>query len=78
MKYAKNLLGLYKHLIKPFLVENAQLLEKESERLTRFLYMDLRNDPELAMHVGKSFSNAVHSKVILNPHFSSGWLYRLN
>ena len=41
LKYARNLLGLYTHLIKPYLKENEEVLRSVSERSTRFLYIDL-------------------------------------
>ena len=42
LNYARNLAGLYRHLIKPFLRENARrLAENESDRMRRFLYVNV-------------------------------------
>jgi len=78
MKYAKNLLGLYQNLIKPFLIKHSKSLENESERLKRFLFLDLRNDNELSKHHGKSFHNQFTSTFCWNPHYTSGPYERLD
>ena len=67
LNYAKNLLSLYKHLIKPYLKENEQLLKKASERLTRYFYMDIRSDTEI-LALGKSFVNPETSEFMANAH----------
>ena len=40
LKYAENLLSLYTHLIGPFLTANKDKLSDQSERLTRFFYLN--------------------------------------
>ena len=62
LKYARNLASIYKHLIKPFLNRNAKLFEKESERMRRFLHMNV-NDVR-----GKSFVNTKTSELLPGPH----------
>ena len=78
INYAKNLLSLYKHLIEPYLKENEKKLKAESERLSRYFYLDLRNDIETISYVGKSFVNPVTSELMFNPHVPNhhpGFLY---
>jgi len=67
LKYSNNLLGLYTNLIKPFLRENAEILRNESERSTRFLYIDLLH-PENGHYQGKSFSNTKTNDFMVNAH----------
>lgn len=70
LNYAKNLLSLYRYLIKPFLVENNHLLKSGSERLTRILYMDDRV-PGLGF-LGKTFANTKTAQFMESPHSSKG------
>ena len=49
-----------------------------TEKLTRYFYLDLRNDVETKSYVGKSFVNPVTSELMLNPHVPNhkpGFLY---
>jgi hypothetical protein len=71
LKYAKNLLGLYTNLIKPFMRENAEVFRNESERSTRFLYIDLLH-PENGHYQGKTFSNTKSNDFMVNAHRPMG------
>jgi hypothetical protein len=48
LKYARSLLSLYKYVLKPFLKENAPYLRNESERLSRFFYIDTFGSGEVS------------------------------
>jgi GTPase SAR1 family protein len=61
LKYARSLLSLYKYVLKPFLKENAPYLRNESERLSRFFYMDTFGS-------GKSFLNTRSAQFMGDPH----------
>jgi GTPase SAR1 family protein len=61
LKYARSLLSLYKYVLKPFLKENAPYLQYESERLSRFFYMDTFGS-------GKSFLNTKSAQFMADPH----------
>ena len=71
LKYARNLLGLYTHLIKPYLKENEEVFRNESERSTRFLYIDLLH-ADTAGYVGKTFSNTKTNDFMANAHRPMG------
>jgi hypothetical protein len=62
-KYAQSLLNVYKFVIKPFLKENEYHLKKESERLSRFLHMDM-----LGYGAGKTFLNTKTAQFMQNAH----------
>lgn len=62
MIYARNLGNIYKHLIKPYLTQNEKLFEKESERMRRFLYMNVIDVR------GKSFVNTKTCEHLPGPH----------
>ena len=62
-KYAQSLLNVYKYIIKPFLKENESHLKKESERLSRFLHMDM-----LGYGAGKTFLNTKTAQFMQNAH----------
>ena len=59
MNYAKNLLNLYKYLIKPYLEKYKNEFAKHSERLSRIFYMTLKEDTDrdVRSFMGKSFVN---------------------
>ena len=71
LKYARNLLGLYTHLIQPYLKENDEVLRNVSERSTRFLYIDLLH-ADTAGYVGKTFSNTKTNDFMANAHRPMG------
>ena len=78
LNYAQNLLGLYRHLIEPFLKTHNVKLKSESERLSRYFYYDLRNDKFNKGYVGKSFVNPKTSPTMMGPHVPNhdeGFLY---
>jgi hypothetical protein len=61
LKYAQSLLSLYMYVLKPFLKENAPYLQFESERLSRFFYID-------TFVRGKSFLNTQKTEFMHSPH----------
>jgi hypothetical protein len=62
LNYARNLAGLYRHLIRPFLSEHAQrLAENESNRMRRFLYVnvgDVRGKSFVSTKMNDHLSNS--------------------
>jgi hypothetical protein len=62
LNYARNLANIYKYLIKPYLTRNEKLFEKESERMKRFLYMNVVDVR------GKSFVNTKTCEHLPGPH----------
>jgi hypothetical protein len=77
LKYAKSLLGLYKHLIQPYLKENKEVFRNISERSTRFLYIDLLH-ADTASYVGKTFSNTKTNVFMASAHHSMGPLENID
>jgi len=75
MDYAKNLVNLYKYLIKPYLEKYKNEFAKHSERLSRIFYMTIKEDTD--RDVG-SFVNPNTSEFMSDPHvpdFARGYLY---
>jgi hypothetical protein len=77
LKYAKSLLGLYTHLIQPYLKENKEAFRNISERSTRFLYIDLLH-ADTASYVGKTFSNTKSNVFMASAHRSMGPLANID
>jgi hypothetical protein len=80
MNYAKNLLSLYKYLIKPYLEKYKNEFAKHSERLSRLFYMTIKGDPDkdVESFKGKSFVNPNTSEFMHGPHVPEnydGYLY---
>ena len=76
LKYAESLLSLYTHLIGPFLTANKDKLSDQSERLTRFFYLNGFNQTDVNQnkmgYVGKTFVNAKTSYFMDGPHEPDG------
>ena len=80
MNYARNLLNLYKYLIKPYFEKYKKEFEKHSERLSRLFYMTLKGDTDKDVKTfqGKSFVNPNTSDRMAGPHVPNhydGYLY---
>jgi hypothetical protein len=74
-KYAFNMHFIYENLMKPFLNENKQNLNKMSELFRRFYYF---TEPLKGIgYVGKSMGNP-DKATFVEPHFSNGITFRSN
>ena len=67
LKYAQSMLGVYTYLIRPFLKQNSAYFSQESNRASRFLYMDVLH-PENIGYLGKTFVNSMSSDTMDGPH----------